>query len=465
MMSEIPEMNRPLQPSIPHSRATTRREFFTHTGQLAAATALAGITLPHVHAAGEDTIQLALIGCGGRGSGAVGNAMSVDGAAVKLVAMADLFENRLLNAHKVLQSNFSYRVDVPPDRQFVGFDAFKKAIDCLRPGSGDIAMLTGYAGFRPAQLEYAVQRGVNVFMEKSFAADPPGVRRVIKAGEEADKKGLKIAAGLMCRHSRNRQELIKRIREGELGEILSIRAYRMGPSGPLGPRPAATGELEWQLRNFTNFLWVSGGLFAEMDIHQIDELCWIKDANPIDAHGIGGRVANSTDCSQNLDSFSAEWTFADGTKAYDVVRYIPKCHVEFATYIHGTKRAAQFSGNIHAGTVRTYKDQRISRDNIEWEAPKEEITAWQAQWNDFLDAIRHNRPFNQAKRAALSNLTDIMGRAAIHMGRIITWDEAMASNFQFFPGIDQLGYDSVPPIKSDAAGRYPVPIPGEWVEI
>jgi predicted dehydrogenase len=189
-------MSHPLQPSITPSHSTTRREFLKQGGKLAAATALAGVAIPHVHAAGDDTVQLALIGSGNRGSGAVANAMAVNGAEVKLVAMADLFQNRLENAHKALQSNFSYRVDVPPDRQFVGFEAFKKAIDCLRPGSGDIAMITGYAGFRPAQLEYAVQRGVNVFMEKSFAVDPPGVRRIIKAGEEAEKKGLKIAAAI-----------------------------------------------------------------------------------------------------------------------------------------------------------------------------------------------------------------------------------------------------------------------------
>ncbi len=427
--------------------------------------ALAQTGLPFVHAAEDNTIQLALIGCGGRGSGAVANAMEAPGGPVKLVAMADVFQDRLRNAHKVLSDSFAGRVDVPISRQFVGFDSFKKAIDCLRPGSGDIAMLAGYAGFRPAQLEYAVQKGVNVFMEKSFACDPPGVRRVIKAGEEAEKKGLKIAAGLMCRHSRNRQELIKRIRDGELGEIQLIRAYRMEPSGPLAPRPSQTSDLEWQIRNFTKFLWVSGGLFAEMDIHQIDELCWIKGAWPVSAHGVGGRVANSTDCSQNLDSFSAEWTFEDGTKAYDVVRYIPNCYTEFATFIHGTKRAAQFSGNIHAATVRTFKDQRINKANVDWEAPKEEFTSWQAQWNDLLEAIRNNKPINQAKRAAQSNLADIMGRAAIHMGRVITWDEAMASEFQFCPDIDRLNYDSAPPIKADVQGRYPVPIPGEWVEI
>lgn len=454
---------KPLRSSV--SRISTRREFLAQSGRLAAAGALAGVALPHVHAAGDDTVRLALIGCGGRGSGAVANAMEVSGGPIQLVAMADLFENRLAGSHKALTASLGSRVDVPPDRQFIGFDAFKKAIDVLRPGAGDVAMLTGYAGFRPGQLEYAVERGVHVFMEKSFACDPPGVRRIIAAGEAAERKGLKIAAGLMCRHSRNRQELIRRIRDGELGEILSINAYRMEASGPLGPKPATVSDLEWQLRNFTKFLWVSGGLFAEMDIHQIDELCWIKDAYPVTAHGIGGRVADSTDCSQNLDSFSAEWTFADGTKAYDVVRYIPRCHDEFATYIHGTKRAAQFSGNIHAATVRTYKDQRISRDNIAWEAPKEELTAWQLQWNDFLDAIRNNKPLNQAKRAALSNLTDIMGRAAIHSGKVITWEDALASNFQFFPEIDHLTMDSAPPIRADAQGRYPVPIPGKWTEI
>lgn len=447
------------------SASATRREFLAQTGRVMAATALSSAAILHVDAAGSDTIQLALIGSGSRGSGAVADAMAVTGGPIKLIAMADLFENRLIGSQKVLAAHFGDRVDVPKERQFVGFDAFQKAIDCLRPGSGDVAMLTGYAGFRPAHLEYAIERGVNVFMEKSFAVDPPGIRRIIKAGEAADKKGIKIAAGLMCRHSRNRQELIKRIRDGELGDIQLIRAYRMEPSGPLGPRPADKSELEWQLRNFTKFLWVSGGLFAEMDIHQIDEICWLKDAWPVSAHGIGGRVANSTDRSQNLDSFSVEWTFADGAKAHDVVRYIPKCHTEFATYVHGTKRAAQFSGSGHAGTVHIYKDQRCERDNIEWAAPKEDVTPWQAQWNDFLSAIRTDTPFNQAKRAAFSNLADIMGRAAVHSGKVITWEEAIASNFQFAPEIDRLSFDAPAPVLADAQGRYPVPIPGAWSEI
>ena len=445
------------------TRKSSRREFLGQSGKVAVGSALAAVAIPAVHAAEDNTIRLASIGCGGRGTGAVRDALSVPGGTARLYAMADIREERLAASHKALSKQFASTVDVPPQRRFIGFDAYKKAIDCLRPG--DVAMLTGYAGWRPVQMEYAVEKGINVFMEKSFACDPPAVRRIIKAGEEAEKKNLKIAAGLMCRHSVNRQELIKRIRDGELGDIMLIRALRMGPVGPLGKKPPDESELIWQIRNFFRFLWVSGGLFAEMDIHQIDEICWIKDALPVTAHGVGGRAANSTDCSQNLDSFSAEWTFADGTKATDVVRYLSNCHDEFATYIHGTKCAAQFSGNVHAGTVQIYKDQRIDKDNIVWKAPKEPCSPWQAEWNYLLDSIRNDRPQNEARRAALSNLTDIMGRAAIHSGKIITWDEAMASDFQFCPNIDSMDYDTPPPLKPDAEGRYPVPIPGQWSEI
>jgi predicted dehydrogenase len=450
-------------PSGPVQQETTRRDVLKWSGRLAAASALTGVSIPMVHAGGGDTIRLALIGCGGRGSGAVANAFDSPHGPVKLVAMADLFENRLAAAHKALSGQYADKMDVPPERRFVGFDAWRQAIDYLRPG--DVAMLTGYAGFRPQQLEYAVAKGINVFMEKSFATDPPAVRRVIAAGEAAEKKNLKIAAGLQCRHSRNRQELIKRMRDGELGDIQLIRAYRMQPCGWLRPRPATVKDLHWQIRNFTHFLWVSGGLFAEMDIHQIDEICWIKDAWPVTAHGVSGRAANNTDCGQNLDSFTIEWTFPDGTKAYDVVRWLPNCHNEFATYIHGTKCAAQFSGNMHEGTVHTYRDQRCADDNITWRAPKEPITPWQAEWDVLLDDIRRDRPHNEAKRAALSNLADIMGRAAAHSGEIVTWDQAMASDFRFCPNIDRLTDDSDPPIRADDEGHYPVPIPGRWKEI
>ncbi|MHB1306449.1 MAG: Gfo/Idh/MocA family protein [Limisphaerales bacterium] len=444
-------------------RILSRRRFVAGGGAVLAGSALTGAAIPPVHPAGEDTIRLALIGCGGRGSGAAANAFESPHGPVKMIAMADFFEDRLTSAHRALSEKYPTGMDVPPDRRFTGFTAWRQAIDCLRPG--DVAMLTGYAGFRPGQLEYAVQRGVHVFMEKSFATDPPGVRRVLQAADAAEKKNLKIAAGLQCRHSRNRHQLIQRIRDGELGDLQLIRAYRMQTCGWLTKRPPTEKELHWQIRHFTDFFWVSGGLFAEMNIHQIDEICWLKDAYPVSAHGIGGRAIHNTDCGQGLDSFSIEWTFADGTKALDVVRWLPGCHTDFATFVHGTKCAAQFSGSNHDGVVHIYKDQRCERDNIGWRAAREPLTAWQAEWDDLLDAIRRDLPHNEARRAALSNLADIMGRAAVHSGQVITWDAAMASDFSFCPDIDTLTNDSAPPVQADERGHYPVPVPGQWIEI
>jgi len=470
-------------PQTPNRSKTSRRQFLRTTTQAAAVSALAGVALPHVHASDSQTIQLALIGCGGRGSGAVANAMSAGGLVlsdnggtdrpkgsaaggpIKLVAMADLRPERIEGAHKALSRELGDRVDVPQDRRFLGFDAFKHAIDCLRPG--DVAMLTTHAAFRAPHLEYAVQKGVNVFMEKNFAADPGGIQRILKAAELADKKGVKIAAGLMCRHSSARKALIQKMRDGVLGDIQLIRAYRMDPGYLMGPFPKNQNELLWQLSpgHPYQFLWSSGGVFIELMIHQIDECFWIKDGWPISAHGVGGRFAGSTDCSQNLDSYSIEYTFADGSKAQITGRYIPNCHTDFGTYVHGTKAAAKFSGDVHAPTSWIYRDQRIAPNNIAWRPEKETVNPWQAEWDALLSAIRSDKPHNEARRAALSNLGAIMGRAAVHSGKVITWDEALASTFQFCSNVDALTADSPAPVQADADGRYPAPIPGKTIEI
>lgn len=443
---------------------SSRRDLLKTGGTLAAGSVLAGLAIPHVHAAEDNTIRLALVGCGGRGSGAVVNAFNAPGGPVKLVAMADVVERRLTSSHASLSKVAAEKVDVAPERRFVGFDAYKKAIDCLRPG--DVALLTTRAAFRPLHLEYAVAKGVNVFFEKSFATDPVGVRRVLKAAEAGEKKNLKIAAGTMCRHSVNRQELIKRIRDGQMGEIQLLRAYRTEDFGRLGRKRDGEHEIFWQLRSIYHLFWLSSGLWSEADIHQIDEMCWIKDAWPVSAHGVGGRVANSQDYGQNLDNCTAEWTFADGTKAYYVMRGLPNCYNEFATYIHGSKCAAQFSGKVHVATTRLYKDQRFAPDNIAWEAKPEKINPWQAEWNVFLDAIRNDRRHNEARQAAMSQAADIMGRAAIHMGRIVTMDEVLASKFEWVPGgLDNFNENSPPPVIADAHGQYPVPVPGQWVEV
>ncbi len=447
----------------PSPQQPTRREFLSRTGKTVAVSALAGIALPHVHAAEDNTLRLALIGCGGRGTGAAANALGSPNGPTRLVAMADLFEDRLNNSHRNLSDKFSDRVEVPPDRRFVGFDAYRKAIDCLRPG--DIALLTTHAAFRAGQLEYAVEKGVHVFMEKTFAPDPGGIRRILRLGEAAEKKNLKIGAGLMCRHSTARQALIQKAREGALGEIQLIRAYRMDPGYRMGPLGGSDPEILRQIRIPYQFFWASSGIFIELMIHQIDECCWLKDGWPVAAHGVGGRAPDSTDCSQNFDTYSIEYTFADGAKALVTGRYIPNCHNDFATFVHGTKTAAQFSGDIHAPTVQIYKDQRIAPANVAWRPAPEKADPWQAEWDVLLDAIRQNRPHNESRRAAYSNLAAIMGRAAVHSGKIITWEEALASEFKFCPNVDQLTRQSPAPIQADAQGRYPAPIPGKWTEI
>jgi predicted dehydrogenase len=440
-----------------------RREFLGWGGKLAAASAMAGVAIPAVHAAENNTIRLALIGSGNRGSGAVGNAMSASGGPLKLVAMADLFERRLSGSFKALTRKFGDRIDVPRDRQFLGFDAYRKAIDCLRPG--DVAILSTYSGFRPVHLEYAVARGVNVFMEKSLAPDPAGIRRVLKAGEAARAKNLKIATGLMCRHSSARQALIDQIRAGALGQVQLVRSYRMETHAPLRPRKPEEPELLWQIRAPERIFWVAGGSFHDRTIHLVDEMCWLKDAWPVAAHGVGGRSPDNVDAGQDLDSYSIEYTFADGTKGLVVARYIANCYPEFATYVHGTKCAAQFSGNIHAPTVSLHKDQRIARDNIQWQPERERVSPYEVEWKVLLDAIRNDRPHNEVQRSAYSDLATLMGRAAVHCGKIVTWEEALKSEFAFCPNVGSLTPDSPPPVRADAAGRYPAPVPGKWTEI
>jgi len=458
-------MRRANQSSHTRPKGSSRREFLAKGGAAAAATAVAAMAVPPVHAAEDNTIRLAQIGCGPRGNGAVGNAFSVpDSGPVKLVAMADVFEDKLARSYKALSKQFGDLVDVPPERRFVGFDAYRKAIDCLRPG--DVALLTTRAYPRPTHLDYAVEKGVNVFMEKSFAPDPGGLHRMVRAGEAAEKKNLKIAAGLMCRHSVARQALIDKIRDGQLGDVQLIRAARMGGGRGMRPRKRDENELLFQVgAGKIHLLWSSSGLMIELLIHQIDECCWLKDSWPVKAHGLGGRVPHSGDCGQNLHAYSIEYTFADGTTALVSNRNIANCYNDFATYVHGTKCAAQFSGNIHAATVHTYKDQRIDKDNITWSAPEEPCTPWQAEWNVLIDAIRNDRPHNEARRAALSNLVAVMGRAAVHSGQVVTWDQMLASKFLFCSYVDDLDYDSPAPVHDDENGRYPAPVPGQWSEI
>jgi len=443
---------------------TNRRQFLKQSTSVAAVAAL-GQLLPKVHAGQDSSIRLALIGCGGRGSGAVRDALSVpDSGPVKLYAMADLQASRMEQSYQSLVDKFGNRIDVPPERKFLGFDSHRKAIDSLRPG--DIALCTTRSYIRPIHVEYAIRKGINVFMEKPFASDPGGLHRLLRAGEEADRKNIKVAAGLQCRHSPARQALIEKIRAGEMGEIPLIRANRLGGRRALSPQDESSNLLVNQLQfGRIHLYWVGSGHMVDNLIHQIDECCWIKDAWPVSVVGLGGRVPRSDDCGQNSDMYSMEYTFADGAKAFCGFRRMNKARSDFATYIHGTRCAAQFSGRTHKATVHLFKDQRIEKGNIAWTPAKDAYSPWQYEWNEFIHSIRTDRPHNEIKRAVYSDLTSLMGRAACHTGQEVTWDQIMKSRFQFCDYLDNLSADSPGPVKIDAQGRFPVPLEGQWTEI
>ena len=442
-----------------------RRQFLKQGCSLAAGAAVLGSIAPVAFAGEDNTIRLALLGCGGRGTGAVGDALSVKNCGpIKLYATADIIEEKMERSIKALTKKFPDKIDVTEDRRFRGFDAYRRAIDILRPG--DVAMCTTRSYIRPLHVEYAIRKGINVFMEKPFASDPGGLHRLLRAGQVADRKGIKVLAGVQCRHSPARQALIKKIRDGVMGEITLIRANRLGGAPWLRNQGDKANNMMNQLQfGRAHLFWIGSGHMVDNLIHQIDECCWIKDAWPVSAIGMGGRVPRSKDCGQNIDIYSMEYTFADGTKAFCGFRRMNKTRGDFATYIHGTKCAAQFSGRTHAATVHLFKDQRIEKANIAWTPTKDAYSPWQYEWNVFIDSIRNDRPHNETKRAVYSDLTSLMGRAACHTGQMITWDQIMKSKFQFCDYLDDLDYDSPPPVKADEDGRFPVPIPGQWKEV
>jgi len=443
-----------------------RRQFLKQSGSIAAGAAVLGSLQSSVFARGDSTIRLALIGCGGRGTGAVGNALYVpNGGSIKLYAMADLISEKMEKSLTALRKWFpAYKIDVTEDRKFRGFDAYKRAIDILRPG--DVAMCTTRSYIRPVHVEYAVSKGINVFFEKPFASDPGGLHRLLRSYEVAKRKNLKVAAGLQCRHSPARQALIEKIRNDEMGDIVLIRANRLGGSSWMASQGADSNILMKQLQFGRGHLyWIGSGHMVDNLIHQIDECCWIKDAWPVSVVGMGGREPHSTDHGQNLDLYSMEYIFADGTKAFCGFRRMNKARSEFATFIHGTKCAAQFSGRTHRATVHMFKDQRIEKSNIAWTPTYDRYNPWQYEWNEFIHSIRNNRPHNEIKRAVYSDLTSLMGRAACHTNREVTWEQVMNSRFQFCDYLDDLSYDSAPPVKADRNGQFPVPITDKWTEL
>lgn len=427
----------------------------------AAATTAAAARAP-VHVAENNTVNIALVGCGGRGTGAAMNALSVKGGPVKLVAMADVFQDRLNTSYKSLSTQKPDQVDVPKDRQFIGFDGYKKAIDSL--GKNDVVIFTTPPAFRWVHYTYAIQKGLNVFMEKPVTVDGPTSRRMFALNEEAKKKNMKVGVGLMCRHCRARRAAEDQFRSGAIGDILLIRAYRMaGPTGwaSVGPAPEGMNELEWQIRRFHGFLWASGGAVSDFLIHNIDEGCWAKGDWPIKAIASGGRHYRGKKVDQNFDTYSIEYTFADGTKMMVNGRTIPGCKNEFATFVHGTKGSSIFStaGHVPAKS-RIFSGQNMVKENMVWNFGQKEPNPYQVEWQDLIEAIRNDTPYNEVDRGVKSSLVTSMGRMAAHTGQEITYDQILNCEHEFAPNVDKLKLGGEAPLKVDENGKYPVPMPG-----
>jgi predicted dehydrogenase len=370
--------------------------------------------------------------------------------------MADAFADRLDLSLQTLTQQFPSQVDVPIERRFTGLDGYQKAVDAL--GEGGVVILATPPGFRPPHFEYAVEQSRHVFMEKSFAVDAPAARRLMKAAEASEQKGLKVAAGFMWRHSQAREEVIRRIHDGAIGDVHTLRIYRVHGPVHSGPKPANANELEFQIRRPFSFNWLTGGFFIDWHCHNVDVACWAKGAWPVAAQGMGGRCY--ADAGNLFDHYTVEFTFADGAKLFAFSRHMANCWNEYADFAHGSRGSAVLMASLNEPKPRIYKSQQMVDDQVVWKFDGADPNPYHAEWQLLLDAIRQDKPHNEARRAAEANVAALMGRMAVHTGAYISWDQAINSNFQYVADIDSLGLDSPAPIQAGPDGMYAAPQPG-----
>jgi predicted dehydrogenase len=308
-------------------------------------------------------------------------------------------------------------------------------------------------------------------MEKPLTADGPTSRKMFELAKQASAKNLKVGVGLMSRHSRALQQLHERIQHGEIGDLVLLRGYRM--HGPVASAfsekwPGKPSELLWQISRFHSFLWASGGCYSDFYIHHIDHLCWMKNAWPVKAQALGGRhyrhnPAGKLWIDQNFDSYSVEYTFADGAKFIMDGRCNNGAHPIYASYAHGSKGMAVVSKSGDCGMPSSiHKGQTPERGNRTWESKVNdaEKDPYVNEWVSLLDAIRNDKPYSEVKRGVEASLVTSMGRMAAHTGQEITFEQMLNSEHEFAPGIDKFTMDSAAPVLADSDGVYPVPMPG-----
>jgi myo-inositol 2-dehydrogenase/D-chiro-inositol 1-dehydrogenase len=434
--------------SAADAKAATRREFLRTTGTTVAASAWAA-ALPIelvAHPGGSDVLKIGLIGCGGRGCGAVRDVVAT-GFPVKLVAMADAFQEEVDKAleERLVGDELRGKIDVPPERRFAGLDAYEKLLQT----DVDYVILAEPPGFRPRHLAAAIAAGKHVFAEKPLATDAPGVRQVLAAAAEAKKKGLGLGVGLQRRHQNDYIETIKRLQDGAIGEILFMRAYWNGAGVWVRHRRPGMTEMQYQVWNWYYFTWLSGDHIVEQHIHNLDVINWLKGAYPVKCQGQGGRqVRTGKEYGQIYDHHFVEYHYPDGSVLLSQCRHIPGCWNSVSEHAHGTKGYAEIS----AARI-------LPREGERWRYRGERNNPYVQEHYDLIQSILSGNPINEGEYGAYSTLTAIMGRMATYTGQEVTWEEALNSNESLQP--KEYRWDAEPPVKPDANGFYPVPMPGQ----
>lgn len=446
--------------------ALSRRSFLKSSGLLATAAAIPAVGTPRVHAGEDNMIKIAWIGCGGRGNGAVRQALNAD-KNTKLWAVADAFKERAFNAvESVKETHGEDRVDVPAERTFFDLDGYKGAIDSL--GDGDIVLLTTPQGFRPITFEYAAlkKEKINIFAEKPLGVDIPGLKRIAAANEVAKKKGIQVGVGLNNRHYFRTEETVKAIIDGKLGDVLNTWVYRLQGPHNLNWQDSRT-PLQNEIANIFCFDWTSGGFIVDALIHNIDICCWCMQDYPIAANGSGGRLADLHDKGlrrskdQLIDCAAVEYTFKDGRKMMLQTRTVPNCWNFFQANIQGTKGCSQVGEGV--GDPAIYEGCEMldtSTRKAIWKPESQPNDSYQTEHDLLFDAIRNDKPWNEIQYAIDATKTAILGRFAVETGQRVTMDEVWNSTKELVPNIEDLRIDSESPAERDENGNYWIGTPG-----
>ena len=425
-----------------------RRDFIINSAAVLGGTLLsAGFPIAASgYVTGGDTIKIALVGCGARGAGAVVNALRAD-KNVKLVAMADAFRDKLDETFDNLTKieDIKGAIEVPEEHKFVGFDGYKQAI-----ALADVVLLVTPPAFRPTHFEAAVEAGKHVFMEKPLASDAPGVRKILAAGELATQKNLRVLVGLQNRYNPAFIEMVDRIQNGEIGDIVSSSDYYMIGPVKLVRREAGQTEMEYQMRNWRHFNWLWAGSPAGLQIHNTDIVNWVKGSYPVRAHALGGRSAFSgPDHGDIFDHFFIEYEYADGTKLNSQIRTIQGTYTKGGAFFQGTKGTA----NVREG-MKDLAGNSIWRDRS-----RDSGNPFQLEHDQFFAAIRNGTPMNDTEWGALSTMTTLLARMAAHSGQLVEWEDALNSELSIMP--ERLAWDADPRSMPDENDNYEIPIPGK----